>query len=209
MQTDACLEPRFGPENVFSHVRARLTLVPPGDWQMMREAVPRHDAARLRPAAVLIGLVAYRGEVSVILTRRNAALRVHSGQIAFPGGKIEAQDQSPAAAALREAHEEIGLDTGRAMPLGYLEPYTTGSGFWIVPVVAKITAPLSLKLNPSEVDAAFEVPFSFLMDPANHQLHQRLDGGEMRQFHAMPYGALTIWGVTAGILRNLYERLYC
>src|SRR5919204_4416111 len=119
-----CPEPRFAPPQVFAHVRARVMLEPPRHWRGARQ-----DVTGLCPAAVLIGLAAYPSEVRVILTRRNAALRVHSGQIAFPGGKIEAQDASPAAAALREAHEEIGLDAARIEPLGYLDSYRTGSGF--------------------------------------------------------------------------------
>jgi 8-oxo-dGTP pyrophosphatase MutT (NUDIX family) len=154
-------------------------------------------------------LAAYPDEVRVILTQRTAALRVHSGQIAFPGGKIDAHDKNAAAAALREAHEEIGLDPRHVEPLGYLDPFTTGTGFCIVPVVAKITVPVAFKINPGEVDEAFEVPFAFLMDSANHALHHKEVDGKLRHFHAMPYGARNIWGVTAGILRNLYERLYC
>lgn len=165
-------------------------------------------AAEARAAAVLVGLVAYPGEVRVLLTQRAAALRVHSGQIAFPGGKIEAHDESPVAAALREAHEEIGLESSCVAPLGYLDPYLTGTGFCIIPVVARVSPPLALELNREEVEDAFEAPFAFLMDAANHALETREFEGRMRQFYAMPFGERHIWGVTAGILRNLYERLY-
>jgi 8-oxo-dGTP pyrophosphatase MutT (NUDIX family) len=206
MKAKASADWRFAPATVFAHVRARLTLTPGGDGHDMRPA--SGNPARLRPAAVLIGLADYPEEVRLILTQRTAALRDHSGQIAFPGGKIDARDKSPAAAALREAHEEIGLDPRQVEPLGYLEPYATRTGFYIVPVVAKIAAPVALKINPDEVDEAFEVPFAFLMDAANHALHNKEIEGKMRHFHAMPYGARNIWGVTAGILRNLYERLY-
>lgn len=162
-----------------------------------------------RAAAVLVGLVAYPNEVRVILTQRASTLRVHSGQIAFPGGKIEAEDEGPVAAALREAHEEIGLEAGCVEPLGYLDPYVTGTGFHIIPVVAKVSPPLALRLNREEVEESFEAPFAFLMDAANHALEAREFDGRMRHFYAMPYGDRHIWGVTAGILRNLYERLYC
>jgi 8-oxo-dGTP pyrophosphatase MutT (NUDIX family) len=202
MKAEASAEWRFAPANVFAHVRARLTLM------QNPQRPPSTDLVRPRPAAVLIGLVAYPDEIRVILTQRTAALRVHSGQIAFPGGKIDARDQSPIAAALREAQEEIGLDPRHVEPLGTLDPYVTGTGFHIVPVVAKVAAPVAFRINPEEVDEAFEVPFAFLMDSANHALHHGVVEGKMRQFHAMPYGARNIWGVTAGILRNLYERLY-
>jgi 8-oxo-dGTP pyrophosphatase MutT (NUDIX family) len=205
MKAEAPAEWRFAPATVFAHVRARLTLT---DFGQNPLRAPRGDPARLHPAAVLIGLTAHRDEVRVILTQRTAALRVHAGQIAFPGGKIDARDRSPAAAALREAQEEIGLDPRHVEPLGYLDPYVTGTGFCIVPVVAKVAAPVAIRINPEEVAEAFEVPFAFLMDSANHALHHKEIEGKLRRFHAMPYDGRNIWGVTAGILRNLYERLY-
>jgi len=200
MQAEVSADKRFAPATIFAHVRRRLTLSSDRDWQQSDPS--------LCPAAVLIGLAAYPDEVRVILTQRTAALRVHSGQIAFPGGKIDAHDRNAAAAALREAQEEIGLDPRHVEPLGTLDPYPTGTGFCIIPVVAKVTAPLAFKINPGEVDEAFEVPFAFLMDAANHALHDKEIEGKLRQFHAIPYGARNIWGVTAGILRKLYERLY-
>lgn len=215
------LEERFAPARIFAHVAARLSfaLAPPsgdqglsdpvlGDHTLDDPALGVAMAAGARAAAVLVGLVAYPGEVRVILTQRAASLRVHSGQIAFPGGKIEAHDQSPMAAALREAHEEIGLEPGCVEPLGYLDPYLTGTGFRIIPVVAKVPPSFVLTINPAEVEDAFEAPFAFLMDPANHTRDVREFDGRMRQFYAMPYGERYIWGATAGILRNLYERLY-
>ena len=175
-----------------------------GDHQMN----PELSGAAARPAAVLVPLVAHTDGLTVLLTRRAAAMRDHSGQIAFPGGKIDAADGTALAAALREAEEEIGLNQRFIEPLGYLDPYQTGTGFRIQPVVALVTPPLHLTLHTGEVEEAFEVPLAFLMDPANHQRHARVWAGRERFFYAMPYHDYYIWGATAGILHNLYERLY-
>ena len=161
-----------------------------------------------RAAAVLVPIVKHDAEVTVLLTTRHASLRQHSGQIAFPGGRIDPDDASPLAAALREAEEEIGLGREVVTPLGYLDPYVTGTGYRVLPVVGLVVPPLRLTLNPLEVDDAFEVPLGFLMDPGNHELHARDFGGRLRRFYAMPFGRRFIWGATAGMLRNLYERLY-
>jgi 8-oxo-dGTP pyrophosphatase MutT (NUDIX family) len=154
---------------------------------------------------VLVPIVA-REQPTILLTERATSLRKHSGQIAFPGGKIDAPGESPLHAALREAHEEIGLDPARVEPLGYLDFYYTVSGYRIAPVVSLVSPPFELRLNPDEVASAFEVPLAFLMLPGNHQRVRREHDG--RRFYAMPFEQRYIWGATAGMIRLLYEKLY-
>jgi 8-oxo-dGTP pyrophosphatase MutT (NUDIX family) len=161
----------------------------------------------IRLAAVLVPVIA-RDEPMVLLTQRTAHLKDHAGQISFPGGKIDSADASPMAAALREAEEEIGLAADRIEPIGYLDLYLTTFGFRIVPMVARIAPEFSLTLNRDEVDDTFEVPLAFLMAPENHHRKSRDWNGLTRHFYEMPFGKRYIWGATAGILRNLYERIY-
>lgn len=161
-----------------------------------------------RDAAVLIPIIEHGSEPTVILTVRTAHLSSHAGQIAFPGGKIDKEDHGPAAAAIREAEEEIGLEPKAVRLIGELSPYLTGSGFRVVPVVAEVSPDHRLVANPHEVDDVFEVPLSFLMDPANHLRQSRKWEGRDRYFYAMPFGERYIWGVTAGIIRSLYETVY-
>lgn len=171
--------------------------------------IPLFDAHKeLRDAAVLIPVVDRQPEATVILTQRTAHLRKHSGQIAFPGGSIDAGDPSPEHAALRETSEEIGLDETHIAIVGRLPEYRTGSGFRITPVLATVEPPFDLKLNADEVADVFEVPLSFLMNPANHRRESREWEGHRRFYYTMPFGERFIWGVTAGIIRSLYERLY-
>ena len=176
----------------------------PGTDKML-EIIAREQP--IRPAAVLIPVVDHK-EPTVLLTQRAVHLADHAGQIAFPGGKIEATDASPLDAALREAEEEVGLDRAYVHPIGYLGVYGTGFGFRILPTVARVQPGFSLSINPSEVDDAFEVPLAFLMNPENHQLHSKEFRGMERSYYAMPYAERYIWGATAGILRILYERIY-
>jgi 8-oxo-dGTP pyrophosphatase MutT (NUDIX family) len=156
---------------------------------------------------VLIPVVDH-DEPTVLLTLRASALSTHAGQIAFPGGRIDPGDTSPLDAALREAEEEIGLDRRHVEPLGYLDLYLSGTGFRIMPAVARVKPGFTLTVNDAEVADTFEVPLAFVMGPENHQRHSREWRGIMRTYYAMPFGERYIWGVTAGILRNLYERLY-
>ncbi|MBO6901549.1 MAG: CoA pyrophosphatase [Rhizobiaceae bacterium] len=162
----------------------------------------------LRDAAVLIPVVDHDGGATVILTQRTEKLRSHSGQIAFPGGKIDPEDGSPEHAALREADEEIGLNGAHVDIIGRLPDYVSGSGFRIAPVLSVVRPGFELTINPHEVDAAFEVPLAFLMNPANHRRQSRVWDKRERFFYEMPFGERYIWGVTAGIIRQLYERLY-
>ncbi|HEY4922676.1 MAG TPA: CoA pyrophosphatase [Xanthobacteraceae bacterium] len=203
----------------FERARARLTLDVPagladpsvpvtrGDLDLDPSMWERAGVTATKPAAVLVPVVA-RAQPAVILTMRTSELSSHAGQIAFPGGKIDRTDAGPLAAALREAKEEIGLDAALIEPIGYLDLYLTFSGFRILPLVARVAPTYALTLNASEVADAFEVPLDFLMRPENHQRHSRDWKGIQRQYYAMPYQERYIWGVTAGILRNLYERIY-
>ena len=161
-----------------------------------------------RPAAVLIPVIAREGQATVLLTRRASHLRDHSGPVAFPGGKIDAADASPLHAALREARRRSGSTAASSAPSAILDLYLTGTGFRIAPVLAIVDPGLRPRINPDEVEAAFEVPLAFLMAPENHQRPSREWNGGQRHFYAMPYGEHYIWGVTAGIIRNMYERLY-
>jgi 8-oxo-dGTP pyrophosphatase MutT (NUDIX family) len=161
-----------------------------------------------RPAAVLVPVVVGGERASVLFTERAPGLRSHSGQIAFPGGRIDPQDGTPRNAALREAEEEIGLDPACVRTLGYLDGYLSSSNYFVVPVIGILPARAPLRLNPHEVAACFEVPLAFLMDAANHEIHARRWQGRIRQYYAIPFGQHYIWGVTAGILRNMHERLY-
>jgi len=159
------------------------------------------------PAAVLVGLVARPDEPYIILTQRTAHLRDHAGQISLPGGRIERDDAGPAAAALREALEEIGLDPNRVELLGGLRHYDTITGFRIHPIVGWIEPPVELTLDPFEVADAFELPMSFVMDPLNHRRESHERNGERRHYYVLPYQGRHIWGATAGILVNFARLL--
>ncbi|MCW8836388.1 MAG: CoA pyrophosphatase [Rhodospirillales bacterium] len=166
-----------------------------------------HPTGELIPAAVLVPLVDRPDGMTVLFTRRTAHLANHAGQVSFPGGHIEEADGTPLEAALRETEEEVGLARDRIETIGRLDTYVTRTGFHVVPVVGLVTPPFDVKPDPHEVDEVFEVPLSFLLNPANHQRHSVVYEGEPRYFHAMPYGDYYIWGATAGMLINLYEVL--
>ena len=198
-----------------SALRSRFATPPAWTPEVVRE--PKFLDRPPADAAVLVPLVQNPEGLSVLLTQRTAHLPTHAGQIAFPGGKVDAQDSSVQAAALREAHEEVGLHPRHVEVIGQLPIYTTGSGFHITPVVALVHTPFELQPNPGEVDAVFEVPLAFLMDPAHHRRHLLDWQGRQRQWFSMPYWEPQtepnapverfIWGATAGMLRNFYRFL--
>ena len=164
--------------------------------------------AAYKDAAVLIGIRDVAGEASVVLTQRTAHLKSHAGQVAFPGGKIDPDDVSPEAAAMREAHEEISLDPSLVTPIGRLPDYLTGSGYRIKPVLALIDREARFAANPEEVEDVFEVPFSHLMNLENHKRESRFWQGAERHFYTICHIDRYIWGVTAGIIHMMHERLY-
>lgn len=218
--TDINTRPAAAEDHFFERARARLRLdVPPaltdpsaqgirrGDLDLDPALWERAGVSATKPAAVLVPIVD-RAAPTVLLTQRTADLASHAGQVAFPGGKIDPSDESPVAAALREAKEEVGLAPLLVEPIGYLDLYLTFSGFRILPTVARVKPDFQLTLNPSEVTDTFEVPLDFLMEPANHRRKTRDWKGIAREYYEMPFGERYIWGITAGILRNLYERVY-
>ena len=199
----ARLKPELSADAFAPHAAPRVS-----DFPLNGAPPAAETLAAARPAAVLAPIVARETGLSVLLTLRSSHLRSHSGQVAFPGGKID-PGETPAETAFREAEEEIGLEREYIEPLGWLDPYLTGTGFRVAPLVALVRPGFTLKVNADEVADVFETPFAFLMDPANHELHEREWSGVKRKYYAMPHEGRYIWGATAGILRNLYERLFC
>ena len=179
-----------------------------GDHLLNPERMTDVEGMALRDAAVLVPVIDEGEDARVIFTLRTTTLRKHSGQIAFPGGAIDPEDASPEAAAIREAQEEIGLANLFVEPVARLPHYLAATGFRITPVLAVVKPGFELTLSPTEVEDAFEVPLSFLMDPAHHMRDSMMWKGGERHFYRMPYGPRMIWGITAGIVRTLYERLY-
>lgn len=202
-------------------IRARFRTPPVWHPEVVRESFTSQRAPA--QAAVLVPIV-MRGPQAdaptVLLTRRAAHMNTHSGQIAFPGGKVDPEDISKPATALREAQEEIGLEARHVQVLGELPTYVTGTAFWVTPVIGLVSPDCQLTPNTQEVDDVFEVPLSFLMDPANHHRHALDWQGQKRHWFSMTYleprpqangeaEAIErfIWGATAGMLRNLYRFL--
>ena len=161
----------------------------------------------LRPAAVLVPIVARAPAPTVLFTLRTANLAHHAGQISFPGGHMEADDTRAEDAALRETEEEVGVPRRHIRVIGRLDRYVTRTGFDVTPVVGLLMPPFPVAPDPTEVAQVFEVPLDFLLDPANHQRHSRAIEGTMRHYYAMHWREYYIWGATAGMLMNLYEFL--
>lgn len=180
-------------------------------WTPEMHSEPRFSEKALVHASVLIPLVERAHGLTVLLTQRTSHLSSHSGQIAFPGGKADPEDHNATATALREAQEEIGLASSFVDVLGEFPVYTTGSAFIITPVVALVREGFAVSANPHEVADIFEVPLSFLMNPAHHHRHALEWAGQRREWFSMPYmdgnAERFIWGATAGMLRNFYRFL--
>lgn len=188
--TEAWLRQRFASGRTAAPVAA-------GDGHLWR------PAEQLRPAAVLVPVVRRDTGLTLLFTRRTDHLYDHAGQISFPGGRSEAEDESPAATALRETFEEIGLPRSLVEVLGALPEYTTVTGYRVTPVVGLVSPPPALKLDAFEVAEAFEVPLAFVLDPGNHQRNTLQYQGRTRHYYAIPYEQRYIWGATAGMLMNL------
>lgn len=190
-------------------LQARFAASP--HWVPEVREEPKFTERAPAAAAVLVPLVMRDGQLTVLLTQRTMALPSHAGQIAFPGGKVDAGDADTTAAALREAEEEVGLQPAYVEVIGSLPQYTTGTAFVVTPVVGLVRSGFALQPNPGEVAEVFEVPLSFLMNPANHRHHLWDWQGQQRRWFSMPYqdGSTErfIWGATAGMLRNFYRFL--
>jgi 8-oxo-dGTP pyrophosphatase MutT (NUDIX family) len=171
------------------------------------ESIRSYFPAAPIAAAVLVPIVDHPSGLTVLLTQRASHLKNHAGQISFPGGRIEPTDLSPIEAALRETHEEIGITREHITFAGYLESQLLLSGYWVTPVVAFVQPGFELQLDRREVEFAFEVPLSHILDPVNHRSRERQLGAVTVQVHDIPYGDHNVWGATAGMLMTLYRLL--
>jgi len=186
--------------------KEELNLLPgkKSDFDLIEKPSERTDPKKLKLASVLVGIT--NTNPKIVLTKRSLELEQHSGQIAFPGGKVE-KHENVTDAALREANEEIGILINEIDVCGYLDTYETGTGFRILPVVAFIKENFTVKVNKNEVDELFEVPLEFILEPKNHILKSGYWNGSVRHYYTINYGKYNIWGATAGMLVNLYDKV--
>ena len=200
-----------GLEDFISRVESRLD--PPvgagrlGETGDMEFLSPE-EVAIIRPAAVLFGVIPRESGATALLTVRPDTMSDHAGQVAFPGGKVDPMDLDEVAAALRESEEEVGLPPAEVQVLGKGAPYVTGTRFRITPVVGLLPGDFRPVPDPTEVADVFETPLAFLMDARNHRMGEAIYKGKPRRYYEMPHNGYRIWGVTAGIIHRLYERLY-
>jgi 8-oxo-dGTP pyrophosphatase MutT (NUDIX family) len=178
-----------------------------GDFDLDPESRPTELRA-LTPAAVLAPIVRRPEGWTLLLTQRAETMPTHAGQVAFPGGRVQPEDAGPVETALREAEEEVGVSRRLFRPIGGIDPWETGTGYRITPIVAFIEPGFTLRPDPREVAAVFETPLEFLFNPANHETREGEFRGQKRTYYAMPHNGRFIWGATAGMIRALYERLY-
>src|SRR5687767_2749989 len=190
-----------------AELRRRLAARSAPEYTIFGDDGTEGRAAAATPAAVLIPVVAHPGGLTVLFTQRTTQLRSHSGQVSFPGGRAEPGDASAEFTALREAGEEIGLRPERVEVLARLPDYRTRTGFRVTPVVGLVAPPLELTPDPREVEAVFEVPLAFLLDPRNHQRRTRAFQGASVGYYVLEYQDRVIWGATAGMVVNLYRML--
>ena len=205
---DRLLDPHQLKERLLSPPAWQIEITDENRHVMAADIIAKRQAAgKVTRAAVLIPLLLQPNGLSVLLTQRTTHLRDHGGQISFPGGRMDPEDAGPNETALRESEEEIGLERERVEIIGQLPEYLTVSGYSVTPIIGLVKPQAEYVLDEFEVADIFEVPLSFLMDPANHQIRVWQSEQGSRRFYSMPYEGRFIWGATAGMLRNLYHLL--